>query len=343
MGNFFIILISERNRKMSISNYPFFIKVNQFYKAAKSYCGINIRMESSNLKDKEEKIETNEFETNQIEINESIEKLQKQIEKIKITPDDQKRKSIDKLKEKKAEKKEIEKEKIDKKIETKIEEEKWSKRFLYKKRRLNTEEKQLLEKTFGRYDREAVISEFDNHSITVRDIRCLSPRTWLNDEVINFYMGILQKRSNVRKRKANGELFFNTFFFTTLSGGETNQYNYNKVRRWTKRKKIDIFGLDKVFVPININDSHWTLDVIDIGKKKICYLDSYHNPYEKAFDCLQKYLFDEHLDKKGECKNDWLKFKHERWTNIPQQLNSYDCGVFVCKAAEFISDKMPLK
>jgi len=36
------------------------------------------------------------------------------------------------------------------------------------------------------------------------------------------------------------------------------------VRRWTKRDKVDLFERDLVIVPINCNQSHWTLALINV-------------------------------------------------------------------------------
>ncbi|MES1921780.1 hypothetical protein MHBO_003310 [Bonamia ostreae] len=55
---------------------------------------------------------------------------------------------------------------------------------------------------------------------------------------------------------------------------------------------------------------------------------------------LRRYLEDEHKDKKSQ--NLRLEFETKMVRNLPRQENGFDCGVFVCKAAEFLSDGMPL-
>ena len=42
--------------------------------------------------------------------------------------------------------------------------------------------------------------------------------------------------------------------------------------RWTR--KIDLFSKHKVFFPINISNTHWTLAVSYMDEKKIVYYDS---------------------------------------------------------------------
>ncbi|GAA6087511.1 sentrin-specific protease 2-like [Tachysurus ichikawai] len=70
---------------------------------------------------------------------------------------------------------------------------------------------------------------------------------------------------------------------------------------------------------------HWTLAAIDFKSQTI-----------------QKYLTKEHRVKKGCILED------SRWTivqmrtfAIPKQLNGNDCGVFVCKYADFLSQGKP--
>lgn len=105
-----------------------------------------------------------------------------------------------------------------------------------------------------------------------RDFACLKPGEWLNDEIINAYMGLLNQRSlklidsNLDGRQYPKTYHWNTFFFSALAGENTAgqlEYSYNRVRRWTKRKKLDIFAMDLVMMPIHVNKMHWALGCID--------------------------------------------------------------------------------
>ena len=105
--------------------------------------------------------------------------------------------------------------------------------------------------------------------MTVAKISCLKPRTWLNDEVINFYVSMLMQDLKT-STKAREFYSFSSFFMTKVY--ERGQYEFNNVARWTKN--IDIFGLKKVFIPINIDNEHWVLVLIDLIVKTIVYYDS---------------------------------------------------------------------
>ena len=81
--------------------------------------------------------------------------------------------------------------------------------------------------------------------------------------------------------------------------------------------------------------NHWCLAVIDMRNKEINYYDSLGRTNYNCLFALEKYLSDESMDKSKKPLTMDFKIKH--MDNIPQQTNNSDCGVFVCKLAEYIS------
>ena len=65
--------------------------------------------------------------------------------------------------------------------------------------------------------------------------------------------------------------FFNTFFMARLLDSN-GLYTFDNVKKWTQ--KLSILLLDKVFIPINVGNSHSVLLVAYIKLKKIKYYDS---------------------------------------------------------------------
>jgi len=127
---------------------------------------------------------------------------------------------------------------------------------------------------------------------------------------------------------------FNTFFYQALSNN-----GYSNVCRWTK--KTDIFSKKKLFIPIHIEDSHWCLVYVSFPEKSIQYYDSMGGRNFKCLKLILKYLMLEHDNKKGEDfhPSGWLLMNVK---NCPQQSNYWDCGVFVCMFAEYLSRDAPL-
>jgi sentrin-specific protease 1 len=98
----------------------------------------------------------------------------------------------------------------------------------------------------GPADHEVVIDKFQI-DMTRKKISCLKPKTWLNDELINFYVEMMMQEG--------GSIhIFSTFFMIRLY--ENKNYTFKNVAKWTK--KVDIFLQKKVFIPINKGDGDKT-------------------------------------------------------------------------------------
>lgn len=189
---------------------------------------------------------------------------------------------------------------------------------------------------------EVVIDKF-NVQMRRRDITTLRDGCWLNDEVINFYMQLLKQRDALLCEADPSRLpnrFMNSFFVHKLIDAES-KYVYSNVRRWTK--SFDVFQSDKIFFPVNLSNTHWTLAVIHMKERYIAYYDSMAGSGSKYLKALLQWVQDEHKDKKGSDLDvsEWKLVPCEAEAT-PQQLNGVDCGVFTTMFADFISDALPL-
>ncbi|CAK0889958.1 unnamed protein product [Prorocentrum cordatum] len=202
---------------------------------------------------------------------------------------------------------------------------------------LTPEELELAERGLsGGPGGEVVASRF-KVDVTRRQLECLRPGEWLNDEVINFYFQLLQERAKVGDKLTCW--MPNSFFWPNLSGKDNKNYSYAGVRRWTIKQKVDIFSLQRVIFPMNICDTHWAMGAIDLRDKGFRYFDSmFSKPHPNFVPFLRRYLEDEHKAKKGGPLSgieDWQLLEPD--APIPKQKNGYDCGVFTCNFAEFFS------
>ena len=128
-------------------------------------------------------------------------------------------------------------------------------------------------------------------------------------QVINFYLKLLAERFD--------DIYvYNTFFYPKLSS-----CGYNAVQQWTHGE--DIFSKRLLLFPIHLN-VHWCLAAVDLAEHSISYYDSLkkRNPVQHSSNRLVN-----------------LKLVHHN--DIPEQLNSSDCGVFVCMYARFLSYASP--
>ncbi|XP_063194843.1 sentrin-specific protease 2-like [Chroicocephalus ridibundus] len=185
----------------------------------------------------------------------------------------------------------------------------------------------------GKGEPEEILSSAFKLRVTRQDVHTLRKLCWLNDEVINFYMGLVTERS--KKEGYPSVHAFSSFFYEKLASG-----GYKAVGRWTRR--VDLFNKDIILVPINLR-LHWTLAVIDMRKKTIKYYDSLGQGGDKICETLLKYLQEESREKRNVNLNvsEWTVHSMEPH-EIPQQSNGSDCGVFTCKYADYICRDRPL-
>nr|XP_040055283.1 sentrin-specific protease 2 isoform X2 [Gasterosteus aculeatus aculeatus] len=187
-------------------------------------------------------------------------------------------------------------------------------------------------------DPNLVLSAAFKLRITQRDLATLQEGGWLNDEVINFYLSLVMERCS--SEAAGLKIYsFSTFFFPKLRGGGQDG-GHTAVKRWTKA--VDIFLYDLVLVPLHLG-VHWAMAVIDFKSKTVKSYDSMGQRHDDVCSLLLLYLKEEHKVKKGrELDSPKWTVGSLRATEIPQQRNGSDCGVFVCKYADYIAKGRPL-
>lgn len=194
---------------------------------------------------------------------------------------------------------------------------------------------------------ENIIATVGTDSVTRRSFRRLRPGIWLDDELINCYFSLIAQREALRCLNSVKlpSFFFKSFFFSRLLENGTG-YNYNNVKTWSRGS--DIFAFNKVYVPVNINNMHWTLVVASMQQEEIEYKDSdngdgNHGDGKACLEAFLRYLEDEHMDKKKiplPNKESWKLIL--RKNDCPKQENGWDCGVFCCAFADFISRDLKL-
>eukprot|EP01083_Nonionella_stella_P066465 175046_1 len=217
---------------------------------------------------------------------------------------------------------------------------------------------QQAQEILGRQPVGAVFSTLNSTCMAPKMIQCLRPGLMLTDEVLNFYLMVLEKRSMesfAENEESCRAKFLTSFFWPKLTGCG---YSFNKVKRWTKKKGFfgtlgtnSIFDLDRIFIPIHTESPlrHWMLVCLDMGNRVI----EFYNPLKKSKEeeaehlnegnlhqCMLQYLLDEHLSVYQQPYADigqWTYRKFAIGTEIPeQQEKTMDCGIFMCKFVQYI-------
>ena len=111
----------------------------------------------------------------------------------------------------------------------------------------------------------------------------------------------------------------------------------------SRKKKVNIFEKDVVFIPLNLRNSHWALLAVYTTTKKIYYYDSMYN--ESDARTLRQNLLTFLVEEAKAIEMTF--FKVEDWditehVYCPQQDGSWECGVFTIMVADFLSDEIPL-
>lgn len=171
--------------------------------------------------------------------------------------------------------------------------------------------------------------------ISGHDISKLRPGQWLNDSLIEFYLGLISQREKAKGRRVE---YFNSYFWETFS-----KKGYAGVSRHARRKKFpgkEMLNLACLLLPINVGGAHWTLAVINVEQKKFEFWDSLSNKAARQA-AIQRYctmLQDYFCNETGMTKE---RLEEEEWAFYgggdvyPQQNNGHDCGVYTVKTAEF--------
>ena len=104
-----------------------------------------------------------------------------------------------------------------------------------------------------------------------------------------------------------------------------------------------VFDKDKLFFPINVRNSHWTLVVVFIQLEELRYYDSLcsnDNTYDFGIK-IMKTIYEKFIKEayyfmeKKKIEKDWVLKNVSKYS--PQQKNGYDCGVYALMMADILS------
>jgi sentrin-specific protease 1 len=211
---------------------------------------------------------------------------------------------------------------------------------------------------------------------THRNIQRLQPGKWLDDEVINFHMVLINTRNaDMLQRRASAPLplqntfanangdevkaaklaarrarqaygYWNVHAFITGMYTRIEELGHKAVARWTK-KVGDVFVKDRLLFPINRGQSHWVCACINLRERRFEFYDSMAGgSWEReAAEHLSDWLVSEWRAKKaaahGGRELDVSGWQRYTCRTNPQQRNGYDCGVFSVLMIEQLSRRDP--
>lgn len=205
---------------------------------------------------------------------------------------------------------------------------------------------------------QSIFANVDGYIIGQKELAVLRcPGAWYTDEIINAYFSLLQ----LQYPQCH---FFSTFFYTKLAAR-----GVLGVERWVDRMALERKQL--LFVPVNLNNVHWAMIVVDQLRFSITYYDSMQaGPTSKrAMQTIADFLIDTKLSARRrpgfKKKDDAVgvlafmlaktkiadsgapqrpgSYAFTNATGIPRQQDGGSCGAFVCKYAECLAAGLPLR
>ncbi len=118
----------------------------------------------------------------------------------------------------------------------------------------------------------------------------------ITDDVVNFYLkNCLSMHGLLKWGEATSQgnfFFFNTYLYQTLLQEKSENvnchgtYSFKSVKDWIDNL-INDTNLAKLFIPINLNNIHWVLIVVDIFQRSIHYYNSCHAGTDEQLPRLQ--------------------------------------------------------
>ena len=176
-------------------------------------------------------------------------------------------------------------------------------------------------------------------------IPLLRKRKWINDEVINSMMMIFNYKLSVHNYK-HKVYFLQTSLYKYLSDENSNKLTSTGSPVKYPPGSRGFSSFDKIIVPINHNNEHWSICIIEPNTKIVYHIDSIKDADgdKIVYKHIKKYIRYENA--KGiEHMPDLVQVLMRKWRvrfptymredDVPQQIvEGGDCGLFTILFAE---------
>lgn len=199
------------------------------------------------------------------------------------------------------------------------------------------------------------IIKHELYEITRKSFERLNPGVWLNDEIMNGYVSLINKRCRSTETGDRRTCFaFYTTFYTMLTDmNRLGTYNFRKLQRIVEKQKVNLRTLKTILIPINLTDSHWLLMSLDLTENIFYIIDSMGSSKQSAehyVNVVRQFLQEYFHATKSESKSTIRKsfqpaafddnlanWKIVTPKDVTRQINGSDCGMHTCINMELLS------
>lgn len=156
---------------------------------------------------------------------------------------------------------------------------------------------------------------------------------WFTDEVVNYYFAALGQQALDPAQVA----IVSSYFYCTLKRFGPQSAEVRKFGRPNNEKHSNAPGLlrgELLLIPINWYTTHWGLVSVHPVQKRIRIWDSLRNTGMTSSLQLRQ-LISDWIENEQRWRGEEHTRSEWRWEvmDVPQQTNSYDCGVYLCSFA----------
>ncbi|KAJ3990692.1 hypothetical protein F5050DRAFT_1716699, partial [Lentinula boryana] len=168
-------------------------------------------------------------------------------------------------------------------------------------------------------------SNSELYRLQSRDFNTLNPTGWLNDNVIDAYISLVAQTTPPDITIVPS--FINSAIRSARISGMRMREN-DVLFRLTKPYP-NLMNSRLILMPINIGNTHWMAGAINLRTRTLTLYDSsqsaYQHHHEDIFWGIRNWLVNEGKRRQQPLRD--LKLTAPQ-IPVPQQLNSYDCGIF---------------
>ena len=184
-------------------------------------------------------------------------------------------------------------------------------------------------------DDEVVIKVGDIH-LKRRALMCLKPQMWLNCKIMDAYMELLQ----IRNTQIGGKVMFFPTHFYRMVAKSRDGYEFRSGLPYVRNKNV--FDMDMLVIPMNQNEVHWVMVVVNIKEKRL----EFYDPLQQGMTIYTEMLIMQKWFAELAALRNLKTVNIQAWdsqmlTNVPLQKDGYNCGVYVNHFAEFLSRGVP--
>jgi hypothetical protein len=199
------------------------------------------------------------------------------------------------------------------------------------------------------------VTNNDGYEFTPYDLQKLRPKAWCNDIILNCFFQLVNARElSHENMEGNCRYKANHCFMTFAHASLMLDVVDGKGRRLSMPKGRDIFTYSKLIFPC-YKMNHWFLVIADLDELTVTYLDSgkkspshlsSQNECEtgdKSCSAVLQFIERSWNEKETSGPFAWSKWHfYCGYANAPKQLNSDDCGIFVCLFGLLITSGFPV-